>query len=363
VPTPDSHRIATTTAALRAAITGVLAGTDSRALTAGVARLTESYHAPGDRQHVRSDTDAAAYVAARLPATYAALVAALGAAASLDPGFAPRTVLDLGAGTGAGGWAATATWPTLREFDLLDADERMLRLGRSLRAARSAGAEDPDAMPWRWQQGDLGAATVVPADVVIASYALGELSPAGRLAAALRAWESTAGLLVIVEPGTPAGFAVIRTLRDALIGAGASVLAPCPHDAGCPMTGADWCHFATRVQRSSLHRQVKGGERGHEDEKFSYVAVTRRPPLRAAGRLLRHPVKPPRRVELTVCAPGGLRRVTVGKSHPGYRDARDISWGDAVPAALLAPARQRSPGPAPSTPAEPGGSTGAPDAD
>jgi hypothetical protein len=39
--------------------------------------------------------------------------------------------------------------------------------------------------------------------------------------------------------------------------------------AGKPET--EWRHFATRFERSSLHRCIKNAELGHEDEKYSYV--------------------------------------------------------------------------------------------
>lgn len=40
----------------------------------------------------------------------------------------------------------------------------------------------------------------------------------------------------------------------------AHVVAPCPHDGGCPMEGTkSWCHFAQRFQRSHLQRQHKVG--------------------------------------------------------------------------------------------------------
>lgn len=334
-----------TAASLRGAIDEVLATQDRRSVTAASARLTESYRTGERRQHVRSDADAAAYAAVRLPATYGALTAALRAVAERDPGFAPVTLLDLGAGSGAAAWAARSVWPSLAGLDLVDVDDRMLRVGQALRQAaerqvtdrkNAAVAEGYGAGSWRWRQAELTAYQPDRHDLVVASYTLNELAPAERLAVARRAWAGTTGTLVVVEPGTPIGFAVVRELREALIADGGTVLAPCPHDGGCPMRGADWCHFAARVPRSALHRQVKGGDLSYEDEKFSYVALTRRPAAApAAARILRHPVKPPRRVELRVCAPGGVRRVTVGKSRAGYRSARELRWGDAVPPDLL----------------------------
>lgn len=334
-----------TAASLRGAIDEVLATQDRRSVTAASARLTESYRTGERRQHVRSDADAAAYAAVRLPATYGALTAALRAVAQRDPGFAPVTLLDLGAGSGAAAWAARSVWPSLAGLDLVDVDDRMLRVGQALRQAaerqvtdrkNAAVAEGYGAGSWRWRQAELTAYQPDRHDLVVASYTLNELAPAERLAVARRAWAGTTGTLVVVEPGTPIGFAVVRELREALIADGGTVLAPCPHDGGCPMRGADWCHFAARVPRSALHRQVKGGDLSYEDEKFSYVALTRRPAAApAAARILRHPVKPPRRVELRVCAPGGVRRVTVGKSRAGYRSARELRWGDAVPPDLL----------------------------
>lgn len=39
---------------------------------------------------------------------------------------------------------------------------------------------------------------------------------------------------------------------------GAHVVAPCPHDGGCPMDGTpSWCHFAQRFQRTVLQKTTK----------------------------------------------------------------------------------------------------------
>ena len=88
---------------------------------------------------------------------------------------------------------------------------------------------------------------------------------------------------MIVEPGTPAGYERILAARARLIELGRVIVAPCPHQAACPMPpGKDWCHFGARVNRSALHRRVKDADLSYEDEKFSYVVAVR-PEIVASG--------------------------------------------------------------------------------
>jgi len=118
------------------------------------------------------------------------------------------------------------------------------------------------------------------------------------------------------------------------LAAGARMLAPCPGERECPMagpmTGKDWCHFAARVERSSLHRKVKDGALGHEDEKYSYVAVAREAVTPAEVRIIRHPRHRPGLVALDLCTAEGLRERQVSKrDREKYRQARQARWGDA----------------------------------
>ncbi|HTC78775.1 MAG TPA: small ribosomal subunit Rsm22 family protein, partial [Terriglobales bacterium] len=119
--------------------------------------------------------------------------------------------------------------------------------------------------------------------------------------------------------------------RTQLIAAGVELVAPCPHEDECPMRGSarDWCHFSQRLERSGLHRQLKAGELGYEDEKFSYVVASKLPARKAAARIVRHPTVRKGHIELQLCAPGGLKKETIARSQgEEYRQARKAKWGE-----------------------------------
>jgi ribosomal protein RSM22 (predicted rRNA methylase) len=242
---------------------------------------------------------------------------ALGELALRAPEFAPVTQLDIGAGSGAALWAAREVWPSLERAVAVEPERAMADLGRELA---------PDGVEWETTPPN---ATF---DLVTLGYVLNELPNASD--AIDRAWAVAGQALVVVEPGTPAGYRLVLAARDRLLAAGAHMAAPCPHARECPLAGTDdWCHFAVRVARSKAHRAAKEAQLAYEDEKFSYVAVTRSPAEPAAARVLRHPLSRPGHVVLELCAREGLRTETVSKREgPRYRAARKVSWGGAFEA-------------------------------
>ena len=296
---------------------------------------------------IRTEDERLAYLLVRMPATYAALVHALRAAkrqfmpqsgdASVsdndllsDNGVAMETTARPGRRTGNRGMGSRGAFPGLRQLRLVERDGGLIGLGRQL----CASSDSPALRQAEWIHSDLnGKFAEGTFDLVVASYSLGELSPAQRPLCLRQAWQRTRKLLVLVEPGTRAGFGCIHQARSELIALGATVVAPCPHRLACPMAMAgDWCHFAARVERTAMHRRIKGGELGHEDEKFSYLAATSLKANPAEQRIVRHPVYHSGFVEVQLCSADGIGKLTIGKSKKtDYRAARRAAWGDAWP--------------------------------
>jgi ribosomal protein RSM22 (predicted rRNA methylase) len=254
----------------------------------------------------------------------------LAEAARMAPDFAPKTLLDAGAGTGAASWAGAAVWPALEAVTWLDASAPFLTLAAQLAVDGPASLRTAEA-----RRGDLTAAGPWPtADLVVTSYALAEIVPDRQDSTADELWQATAGLLAIVEPGTPAGYARILAARDRLLGLGARLLAPCPHQLACPLVGEDWCHVSIRLPRSRDHRLAKGAEVAFEDERFSYL-IAARPGIAAAPwrpRILAPPRTAKPGIALKLCGLDGRveQRVVPKRDKPAYAAVRRLDWGDVL---------------------------------
>ena len=169
-------------------------------------------------------------------------------------------------------------------------------------------------------------------DLVTIGYGLNELPAPARAAVVAAAWRAARVALVIVEPGTPAGSAIILDCRARLLEAGAHIAAPCPHALPCPLAGDErrWCHFSRRLARTRLHRAAKGGALGYEDERFAYVAASRSAPAPFAARIIGHPHATNAGVNMELCAAGGVSRTLIAKrDRDAHRIARRAKWGDA----------------------------------
>jgi ribosomal protein RSM22 (predicted rRNA methylase) len=312
---------------LKAALEAKLHGLSRGDVAGRSARISQTYRSGGGSTAIRTEADALAYALARMPATYAAVTASLNALCEIRPDFAPKTLLDIGSGPGTATWAGTETFPSLADFMLIDANTALRRLALDLfgKSSRLANV--------RYTLGDARAALAgtEAADLAIASYVIGEMDDTERAAFADLMWAKTRDTLLIVEPGTPTGYARIIALRAQMIALGAHVAAPCPHDAACPLTAPDWCHFTQRLPRSRAHKALKDAELPFEDEKFAYVALTRTAIARRPARVLAQPDVGKVEVTAKLCTPGGLVVAKIPRrAKTDYARARRWHWGDAV---------------------------------
>jgi ribosomal protein RSM22 (predicted rRNA methylase) len=318
---------------LKNALESETSGTPPKELAKTVLELSDRYrndNLSGGRGFIKTQQDAKAYAAFRMPATYAAAYSVLKQVREILTEWQPNTLLDAGAGPGTVMWAAAEVYKGLKSYTLLEREKSMIQLGKRL-----AGYSDLKPIhEAKWLEIDLVDTDISELDIskhdlVMASYVLGEINEKQRNDFVKKLWELATGMLIIIEPGTPAGFARIREARELIIAEGGIIAAPCPHSTNCPITSGDWCHFSQRISRSKLHRQVKKGELSYEDEKFSYIAVSRLEGKQVFGRVIRHPQVRKGFIEFEVCNRNGIeKKIVTRKNKEQYRLAKNLSWGD-----------------------------------
>ena len=315
-------------ASLRQAVDAALEGVALADLKRASEMLSRRYRAEtrDGRMHISDDLAAKAYLAARLPATYAAVRASLDSAADVCPDFAPQSMLEVGAGPGTALWAAKQCWPMLQSATMIEASPAIRAVGSDL-------SQNSRFSDLHWRAGDVVREKLdfPQADLVTIAYVLDELAPENRQNLIERLWASARQMLVIVEPGTPAGWQRILDARRTLVAEGATIAAPCPHRLDCPLVAPDWCHFSRRVARSRIHRLTKEAEVPWEDEKFIYLAAVRKKPAEVAARVIAPTRVGGGKVTIKLCMQDGQaeERLVTKRDGEFFRWARRADWGDA----------------------------------
>lgn len=277
--------------------------------------LSERYR-KGETPYLRSIEDRHAYLVTRLPATQAALRRVF----KEIQGAEIASYLDIGAGPGASWEVVEEKWPSLREATFVELDIEFVKIGK----------ERLQGKPITWKrQPALELGPLPLQDLVLFSYSWGEIK---NLTVLNHAWKLCQQFLVIVEPGTPRGYEAILQARDALIKEGGYLLAPCPHRHACPWRGSsEWCHFGVRLERSREHQWMKEGQLGYEDEKFSYIIMSRTEPQPFFGRMVRDSLKRKGHTLLTLCTEQGIETKTISKRNKEtFKKINKIEWGDKI---------------------------------
>jgi ribosomal protein RSM22 (predicted rRNA methylase) len=280
--------------------------------------LSKNYRKDGVSPRLfRNEAIRLAYLASRLPATYAAAFKVL----SLSPSHLSSWI-DVGAGPATASWAGVELFSDVKSITLLEKNREIALLGKAL-------AEDHPVLSKAELVCQSHFEGLEKKEALIFSYSLGELE--NWMEWVDWWWQENIPFLIVIEPGTPSSFTRVCKLRDEVIARGGFIVAPCTHLHACPMQKNDWCHFSTRVARSRLQRYLKGGSLGYEDEKFSYLIASRKSFVaQDKSRIVRHPLKQSGFVQLTLCTSHGAieKRSVTRKNKDLYKEAKNVCWGD-----------------------------------
>ncbi len=175
-------------------------------------------------------------------------------------------VIDFGAGVGSTSvgflaWLASVRAGNGKTQSSVKVELHAIELGapaarvfeRSVRvAAEHCGIE----LSLRVEARDFFECQAPEADLILSQTALNELlvedRHASRTLTLVHAWSKAAPLLII-EPALKGTTRALMQLRDSLLSLGGMrVVAPCLHQASCPMLSraGDWCHEARHTERT-----------------------------------------------------------------------------------------------------------------
>ncbi len=260
------------------------------------------------------------YIITRLPATYHVGENVLRVFKELWERAPVKTILDLGAGVGSSRWLFDSLFPGIDTLTLVEQNPFMLESGKAFSHALG-----------HFETCNYVTDSLTPHDLIFMSYTMSEVDQKHQEKVLKKVWDQTNQVLILIEPGTPAGFWTLNRARTFLIQQGGYILAPCGHEATCPMVmGENWCHFSTRLPRTLDHQRAKRARLSHEDEKFSYLIVSKTPlEKNLPPRIIQKPMKAKGHVIFDVCTLQGIKRETVTRSKaPDYKTQSRLEWGE-----------------------------------
>ena len=268
--------------ALRQAVDQALEGVPLADLKRAADILSRRYRGEvrDGRLHLSDRLAAQAYLATRLPATYAAIRASLAAVAEVRPDFAPATLLDVGAGPGSALWAARDCWDSLEEATLVETSDAIRKVGSAL-GAGFAGSQCLGRRKYRDRPAAFAAGRPRHARLCAGRVAAGLDRPASRPAMgndrrhARRRRAGNAGRLAAHTGGARSPYRCRRASRRALSASGGlparsarlvpfcaprRPLSPAPAGQKCRRAmGGREVHFRRRVEEAG--RRAGGARR------------------------------------------------------------------------------------------------------
>lgn len=293
--------------------------TKNNSLSKAREKLTYKYKSSSKsgQKLIENREEASLYALTRMPCTYAVirtLIEELYAEGKLQN---IETVIDVGAGTGAGYFA-------IKDFDKniqitpVEYDKNMISIFNEL--VPEVKVINSDILTDKIER---------TADLVVSSYMLNELSDENRLIAVKNMLALTNRYLLLIDAGTPKVYNDMMIIKDFVSESNAKVTAPCMTNT-CPLKN-DYCQFYVRVERSSLLRQSKSAKLPYEDEKYFYLLIEKINTeafyelKENQGRVLRRPIIKPNMVELVLCRNDGIQnKIITQKNKSEFKKAKKI---------------------------------------
>jgi hypothetical protein len=281
-----------------------------------------------------------AYVVHRLPSIYGVLYKIMAEIRKRKPNWNPKEMLDFGTGPGTSIYTSKIFFPSIDSIMAVEPSSDMMNT-----AIQLMNETTNKQITWRRF---LNENMDRQFDLVVASYVLNELVTAADRSRIVRSlFKMTNGILILVEPGTPMGFDLIREARSIVLESrDATIISPCPHDAPCPMSEKSWCHFSVRSDRLPFQKNFnKDMTQGFGDEKYSYVVIEKKGAIKESkdeivkrsksfSRILYTPRMNGGHTIMDLCTKDGAfkERVTVTrKEGTPYKFSRALYWGDLYP--------------------------------
>ena len=240
---------------------------------------------------IENRLDSEVYAISRMPATYAVIYTLVNGL--MEQGFIKdvESVLDFGSGTGSGYFALKQLLDD-PDFTLIERDSNMISMFNRLCDNEILVRKDNISN------------IETKADLVLTSYVLSEMLENERLLIVDKLISLSSKYLLIIDTGTPEVYKQLMKVKEYVENKGCFVTAPCR----CNKCGLvdDYCQFYARVERTALHRQVKGGTLSYEDEKYFYLLIEKTERKVSGARVIRRPIIKEKMIELKVCDESGV---------------------------------------------------------
>lgn len=285
---------------------------------------------------LESKLDALVYSIIRMPSTYCAVKSVI--EKSLKDKNDITSFIDFGAGTGAATLAINELLD-VKNGICIEREKNMQILGEEYIKLIYPNA-DID-----WLNVDIEKKEInKKADLVISSYMLNEIKKENRLKLIKRLLECSNKYLIIIEPGTPEGFFNIKEIQNYAVDNKIKIIAPCVKNIKCKLPKNDWCHSIVRIERNKLHKFLKDGDAPYEDEKFSYIVLSKVEKIEEQNnkfsnsnkksinyRILRHPIIEKGKITVKLCSGDKIEdKVITKKQKDIYKNIRKKKCGDLI---------------------------------